>query len=153
MDWQAYLAKARNSLRTAQTAYEEGNVLICPIGVLDTNVRERKLGHYHEEGDFDSCASRAYFAVFQGEIAALIKLTEFRQEQWGHDRVQEEFNRRLIRARKLFPSSLRSIHNDLTGRRRLADYTDQYTSVRTAEDCLRKAAEMITTIAGVLGEP
>ena len=125
MAWQVYLVKARSSLRTAQSAYEQG--------------------------DSDSCASRAYFAVFQTEIAALIKLTEFRQDQWGHDRVQEEFNRRLIRARKLFPASLRSIHNDLIGRRRLADYTDQHSSVRMAEECPRKAAEMVTTIAGVLG--
>ena len=126
MSWQVYLAKARNSLRTAQSAYEQR--------------------------DFDSCASRAYFAVLQAEIGALIKLTEFRQEQWGHDRVQEEFNRRLIRARKVFPASLRSIHNDLIGRRRLADYTDQHISVRIAEECLRKAAEMVSTITGVLGE-
>jgi hypothetical protein len=39
------------------------------------------------------------------KIAALIKLTEFRQDQWRHDRVQEEFNRRLIQARKVFPAS------------------------------------------------
>ena len=127
MGWHVYLAKAKNSLGTAQRAYEQR--------------------------DFDSCASRAYFAVLQAEIAALIKLTEFRQEQWGHDRVQEEFNRRLIRARKLFPASLRSIHNDLIGRRRLADYTDQHISVRMAGECLRKAAAMVTTIAGVLEEP
>lgn len=107
MEWQVYLAKAKNSLRTAQSTYAQG--------------------------DFDSCASRAYFAVLQAEIAALLKLTEFRPEQWRHDRVQEEFNRRLIQARKVFPASLRSIHNDLIGRRRLADYTDQHTSVRTAE--------------------
>jgi uncharacterized protein (UPF0332 family) len=127
MDPQVYLTKARNSLRTAQSAYQQGN--------------------------FDSCASRAYFAVFQAEIAALIKLTEFRQNQWGRDRVQEEFNRRLIRARKLFPASRRSIPNDLIGRRRLADYTDQHISVRMAEERLGKSAEMVTTIAGVLGEP
>jgi uncharacterized protein (UPF0332 family) len=52
MAWQVYLAKARNTLRTAQSAYAQE--------------------------DYDSCASRAYFAVLQGEIAALIKLTEFR---------------------------------------------------------------------------
>jgi hypothetical protein len=103
-------------------------------------------------GILTPCASRAYFAVLQAEIAALIKLTEFRRDQWGHDRVQEEFNRRLIRARKLFPASLRSIHNDLLGRRRLADYTDQSISVRMSEECLRKAAVMVRTIAGVLGE-
>jgi uncharacterized protein (UPF0332 family) len=95
----AYLSgKARNNLRTAQHAYEQG--------------------------DFDSCVSRAYFAVFHVEIAALVKLTPFRQERWGHDRVQAEFNRRLIHQRKLFSASLRFIHNDLIGRRHTADYTD-----------------------------
>lgn len=127
MSWQAYLAKARNSLRTARSAYEQG--------------------------DFDSCTSRAYFAVLQAEIAALIKLTEFRQEQWRHDRVQAEFNRRLIHARKVFPASLRSIHYDLVGIRHTADYSDQVISARVAEQCLRKASEMLTNIVGVLEEP
>jgi len=127
MDWQVYLAKARNNLRTAQSAYEQG--------------------------DFDSCVSRAYFAVFHVEIAALVKLTEFRQDRWGHDSVQGEFNRRLIRSRHLFPSSLRFIHNDLIGRRHIADYKDQHVSARTAERCLEKAAEMVSIIAGVLEEP
>jgi uncharacterized protein (UPF0332 family) len=127
MTWQVYLAKARDSLRTAQSAYEQG--------------------------DSDSCASRAYFAVFQAEIAALIKLTEFRQEQWRHERVQAEFNQRLIQARKVFPASVRSIHDDLIGRRHSADYTDQHVSARLAEQCLRRAAEMLTAIEGILGEP
>jgi uncharacterized protein (UPF0332 family) len=98
MDWQIYLAKARNSLRTAQHAYEHG--------------------------DADSCVSRAYFAVFHSEIAALVKLTPFRQDRWGDDRVQAEFNRRLIQERKLFAASLRFTHNDLIGRRHVADYKD-----------------------------
>jgi uncharacterized protein (UPF0332 family) len=127
MSWQIYLAKAKNSFGTAQHAYEQR--------------------------DFDSCASRAYFAVFQAEIAALIKLTEFRQEQWRHERVQAEFNRRLIQARKVFPASLRSIHDDLIGRRHTADYTEQLISAWTAERCLRKAAEMFATIERVLEEP
>ncbi len=127
MGWRAYLAKARKNLQTARSAYEQG--------------------------DFDFCASRAYFAVFQVEIAALIQLTEFRQDRWGHDRVQEEFNRRLIRARKLFPASFRFIHNDLIGRRHIADYKDQHISKRTAERCLQHATEMVTIIAGVLEKP
>jgi uncharacterized protein (UPF0332 family) len=127
MAWQVYLAKARSSLRTAQSAYQQG--------------------------DFDSCASRAYFAVFQAEIAALIKPTELRQEEWRHERVQAEFNRRLIQSRKVFPASLRSIHDDLIGRRHTADYTDQHVSARLAEQCLRRAAEMLTAIEGILGEP
>jgi uncharacterized protein (UPF0332 family) len=127
MPWHVYLAKAQNSLATAQRAYEQG--------------------------DFDSSASRAYFAVFQAEIAALIKLMEFRQTHWGHDRVQAEFNRRLIQARKVFPASISSIHDDLIGRRHTADYSGQHLSARLAEQCIRRAAEMFTTIERVVGEP
>jgi uncharacterized protein (UPF0332 family) len=127
MAWQVYLAKARSSLRTAQSAYLQG--------------------------DFDSCASRAYFAVLQAEIAALIKLTDFRQEQWRHERVQAQFNQRLIQARKVFPASLRSTHDDLIGRRHTADYTDQLINAWTAERCLRKAAEMITIVERVVEGP
>jgi uncharacterized protein (UPF0332 family) len=124
MGWHIYLSKARNNLRTAQLAYD------------------------HD--DFDSCVSRAYFAVFQVEIASLLKLTSFRQERWGHDRVQAEFNRRLIRDQKVFSTSLRFIHNDLIGRRHTADYSAQHVGARTAERCFRKATEMVSTIAGVL---
>jgi uncharacterized protein (UPF0332 family) len=124
MGWHIYLSKARNNLRTAQLAYDHN--------------------------DFDSCVSRAYFAVFQIEIASLLKLTSFRQERWGHDRVQAEFNRRLIRDQKVFPVSLRFIHNDLIGRRHTADYSAQHVGARAAERCLRKATEMISTIAAVL---
>jgi uncharacterized protein (UPF0332 family) len=125
MAWQVYLTKARNSLGTAQSAYGQR--------------------------DFDSCASRAYFAVFQAEIAALIKLTEFRQDQWRHERVQAEFNQRLIQARKVFPASLRSIHDDLIGRRHTADYTDRHVSARLAEQYLRRATEMLTAMVKNIG--
>lgn len=127
MDWRVYLAKARNNLHTAQSAYEQG--------------------------DFDSRASRAYFAVFHVEIAALVNLTEFRQDRWGHDQIQAEFNRRLIHSRKLFSSSLRFIHNDLIGRRHIADYKDQHLSAQTAERCLKHATGMVATITGVLERP
>ena len=124
MEKTVYLIKARNNLRTAQQAYEQG--------------------------DFDSCVSRAYFAVFHAEIAALVQLTSFRQERWGHDRVQAEFNRRLIHEQKRFSAALRFIHNDLIGRRHMADYTAQHVSARAAARCLRQATEMVSTIATVL---
>ena len=104
----------------------------------------------YDHGDFDSCVSRAYFAVFQVEIAALIKLTSFRQERWGHDRVQAAFNRRLIRDQKLFSASMRFVHNDLIGRRHTADYSPQHVGSRAAEHCLRKATDMVLSIAEVL---
>ena len=88
--------------------------------------------------------------MFHVEIAALVKLTPFRQERWGHDRVQAEFNRRLIHAQKQFSASLRFIHNDLIGRRHMADYTAQHVSAHAATRCLRQATEMVATIAAVL---
>jgi hypothetical protein len=57
-----------------------------------------------------------------------------------------EFNRLLIRARKLFPSSLRFIHNNLIGRRHSADYKDQHSGARRAERCLHPATEVVTTM-------
>jgi uncharacterized protein (UPF0332 family) len=124
MGWDINLSKARNNLRTAQHAYEHS--------------------------DFDSCVSRAYFAVFHVEIASLLKLTPFRQERWGHDRVQAEFNRHLIRDQKVFSASLRFIHNDLIGRRHTADYSAQHVGARASERCLRKATEMVSSIADIL---
>jgi len=93
----------------------------------------------------------ALFCCLPGRVSVVVKLTEFRQDRWGHDRVQEESNRRLIRARKLFASSLRFIPNDLIGRRHIADYKDQHLSARTAERCLQHATEMVATIAGSIG--
>lgn len=83
-------------------------------------------------------------------LASLLKLTPFRQERWGHDRVQAEFNRRFIRDQKVFSASLRFIHNDLIGRRHTADYSAQHVGPRAAERCLHKATEMVSSIADIL---
>jgi hypothetical protein len=45
---------------------------------------------------------------------------------------------------------LRFIHNDLIGRRHIADYKDQHISVQTAERCLKHATDMVASIAGAL---
>ena len=52
MECQAYLAKARSNLRVAEMAYAAG--------------------------EYDPAISRAYYAVFHAEVAALLKLTDFR---------------------------------------------------------------------------
>jgi uncharacterized protein (UPF0332 family) len=124
MDWEAYLYKAGSNLRVAEAA------LVA--------------------GEYDPSVSRAYFAVFHAEIAALMQLTDFRPDHWGHDHVQAEFNRRLVRERKAFPGGLRFVHSDLIGRRHLADYSEMRTGKLVAERCLRKAKDMVAEIARVL---
>lgn len=118
--WEVYLQKAQSNLRVAEMAYHAG--------------------------EYDPAVSRAYYAVFQAEIAALLKLTDFRPRQWGHDRVPAEFNRRLIHQQKVFPTSLRFLHSDLLGRRHIADYEVEQIGQLVAERCIRKAQEMVSTI-------
>jgi uncharacterized protein (UPF0332 family) len=84
MDWQVYLAKARSNLRMAEMACDAGK--------------------------YDPTVSSACYAVFHTEITALLNLTDFRPPRWDHDRVQAEFNHRLIHARKVFSTALCFIH-------------------------------------------
>ena len=126
MEWQAYLEKAQSNLRVAEMAYTAG--------------------------EYDSAASGAYYAVFHAEIAALHKLTDFRPARWDHERVQAEFNRRLIRAQKVFSTVLRVVHHDLFGHRLVADYEEEQTTRVVAERSVRKAREMVLAIARTLQE-
>ncbi len=81
MGWEAYMHKAESNLRVAMAALDAG--------------------------ECDPSVSRAYFAVFHAKIAALLRLTDFRPESWGHDRVQGEFNRRLVRVTTLLDAAPR----------------------------------------------
>ena len=126
MEWQAYLEKAQSNMRVAEIAYRAG--------------------------EYDSAVSRAYYAVLHAEIAALIKLTDFRPRQWGHDRVPAEFNRRLIHRQRAFPTGLRFVHSDLLGRRHIADYEAERIGQVVAERCVRKAQEMVAVIVRTLTE-
>ena len=54
MDWPGFLDKARSNLRVAERA--------------------------HADGEPDPCVSRAYYAVLQATLAALLKLTDYRPQ-------------------------------------------------------------------------
>lgn len=124
MAWQAYLETAQSNLRVAEMAYSAG--------------------------EYDPAVSRAYYAVLHAEIAALLKLTDFRPRQWGHDHVPAEFNRRMIHRQKVFPTGFRFVHSDLLGRRHIADYEAERLGQVVAERCVRKAQEMVAAIARTL---
>ena len=97
--------------------------------------------------EYDPAVSSAYYAVFHAESAALLKLTDFRPSRWDHDRVQAEFNRRLIHRRKVFSTALRFIHNNMIGRRHIADYEAERLGQAVAERCVQKARDMVSIIA------
>lgn len=120
MDWINFLAKAQSNLRVARLAFENK--------------------------EYDPCVSRAYYAVFHAEIAALLHFTEFRPRYWDHQPVQVEFNRRLIRERKVFSSDLADVHNSLVGRRHDADYRLSRTTETVARRGLAKAEAFVQVI-------
>lgn len=98
MTWEDYLAKATENLEVAELALE------------------RKK--------YYACASRAYYAVFHGAVATLLKLTDFRPKdgEWKHGQVQAELNRRLIMQRKILPGHWGHVPMDLLEVRHTADY-------------------------------
>jgi uncharacterized protein (UPF0332 family) len=126
MDWTNFLVKAQSNLRIARLAFENK--------------------------EYDPCVSRAYYAVFHAEIAALLFFTELRLEYWGHDFAQAQFNRRLIRERKIFASELVDIHNILAGRRRVADYGLGRTSETAARRSVAKAEAFVQAVQRKLEE-
>jgi uncharacterized protein (UPF0332 family) len=126
MEWATFLAKAQSNLRVARLAFENK--------------------------EYDPCISRAYYAVFHAEIAALLRFTEFRPEYWGHEAVQAEFNRRLIRERKIFASNLAAVHSDLIGRRNEADYKLKQASETVARRGLARAESFVRTIQSKVEE-
>jgi uncharacterized protein (UPF0332 family) len=126
MEWAIFLAKAQSNLRVARLAFENK--------------------------EYDPRVSRAYYAVFHAEIAALLSFTELRQEHWSHEFVQAEFNRRLIRDRKIFGSDLAAVHSDLIGRRNEADYKLKRTSETVAKRGLARAENLVQTIQAKVEE-
>lgn len=100
-------------------------------------------------GRYNGCASRCYYACFQGAIYALIRAgirSPSRTGEWGHDFVQAEFNGQLINRRKLYPSHLRDTLQQTYAVRIKADYElDHVTEVR-ATRALRRTTEFVDAI-------
>jgi len=127
MDWQVYLEKAKGNLKVAQLALDAG--------------------------EYDASVSRAYYAVFQAELAALLKLTDYRRKgkHWDHGDVQAELSRRLIRERKVLPSHLADVPESLMYWRHIADYDADRVSAKTARRFFAKARDFVETIETKLG--
>src|SRR3954462_13046113 len=81
-----YLAKADESLRTAESEYANGR--------------------------YNSCANRCYYACFQSAIAALLAEGIRARGQWSHEFVQGQFVGVLINQRHLYDSELRRVLSD-----------------------------------------
>src|SRR2546428_14167260 len=81
-----YLAKAEESLRTAESEFANSR--------------------------YNSCANRCYYACFQAAIAALLSEGIRPRGQWNHEFVQGRFVGGLINQRHLYDTQLRRVLSD-----------------------------------------
>ena len=117
-----YLRKARESLASAKA-----------------DARARR---------YNSAANRAYYAAFQAAVAALIFYrVRSADTEWQHRFVAEEFSGKLIRRRKEFGSSLRSVLPELFEVRIKADYGSNDVSKRDATLSVSRANEVVAAVA------
>lgn len=128
MDWQVYLEKAKGNLKVAQLTLDAG--------------------------EYDASVSRAYYAVFQAALAALLKLTDYRRKgrYWDHGDAQAQLNRRLIRQQKALPSQLARVAEDLINLRHIADYETNRVSAQVAHRSFSKAKSFVDAVEARLGD-
>ncbi|QTA83732.1 HEPN domain-containing protein [Desulfonema limicola] len=98
-----------------------------------------------ENGFYDACANRAYYAALQAAISALAD-KGFNRSKADHKQIQADFSEKLIKRKKVYPAKLKSYLMDMQGVRNQADYTDEGISKNLANQQISKAAQMIGLI-------
>jgi uncharacterized protein (UPF0332 family) len=119
-DAELYLAKAAESLDSAESDYVHGR--------------------------YNSCANRSYYACFQAAVAALIQEGILPYGDWGHDFVHGRFVGQLIDRRKRFLSDLRRTLPDNQKIRDQADYRSDRVSETQAIRSLRRARAFVDAV-------
>jgi uncharacterized protein (UPF0332 family) len=98
-----------------------------------------------ENGFYDSCANRAYYAVFHAAIAALTD-RGIKRDKIDHKQIQADFCEKLIKRQKVYPAQVKSYLMDMQSVRNQADYTTESISRNLAHKQINKAKEMILLI-------
>ena len=98
-----------------------------------------------DNGYYDACANRAYYAALQAAVAAL-EDKGIKRERIDHKWVQAEFSGKLIHSRKIYPIKLKAYLPDMQSVRNDADYSDEGVSKKDADRQLRKSEEFLKLI-------
>jgi len=100
-----------------------------------------------DNGFYNACANRAYYAMYHAAIAILIeKGFHPTQKQIDHGWVQSVFARELINRQKVFQGKFRRYLLDSQEVRNDADYKNIMVSKKTANRQLLKSTEFISAI-------
>ncbi len=98
-----------------------------------------------DNGFYNACANRTYYAAFQAAIAALAD-KGIRSDKNSHTWVQAAFSEELIRKRKIYPGKLKSYLMNMQIVRNQADYTRKQISKKIASRQVTKAKEFVEAI-------
>lgn len=98
-----------------------------------------------DQGFYNACANRVYYAALHGAIAALTA-RGIKIEKIDHKLVQSEFNGRLIHRQKLYPAKLKAYLPDMQALRNTADYTTDTVSKAKVSKRLADLKDMLTCI-------
>ena len=115
-----YLAKAAESLQTAESEFANGR--------------------------YNSCANRCYYACFQAAIAALLREDIRPRGQWSHEFVQGQLVGVLINQRKRYGTELRRVLADNQMLRDQADYRPELVTATQASRALRRSRMLVAAI-------
>lgn len=115
-----YLAKATESLLTAESEYVNGR--------------------------YNSCANRCYYSCFQAAIVALLREGIRPRGQWSHEFVQAQFVGVLINQRKRYDSELRRVLADNQILRDQADYRAELVTPTQAGRALRRSRMLVNAV-------
>ncbi len=128
-EWEVFLAKAKECLRVAELAAAEGLT--------------------------NSAASRAYYAAYLAELAALQRFDPLPLPStgWQHPMVVNAFNHRLIHKRRLFGAGVVTDVSYLESIRVKADYTSKNINGSEAQKCITLATRTVRAIEKKAREP
>jgi uncharacterized protein (UPF0332 family) len=115
-----YVAKAGESVRTAESEFVNGR--------------------------YNSCASRCYYACFQAAIAALLREGIRPAGQWSHAFVQAQLVGVLINQRKRYAPQLRRVLSDNQSLRDQADYRPELITATQAARALRRSRLFVADV-------
>lgn len=84
-----------------------------------------------ENGLFNACANRTYYAALHAAVSALAHIG-IKRDKIDHALVQADFSSELIKKRKIYPSQFKSYLPDLQFVRNQADYSGENVSRQRA---------------------
>jgi len=98
-----------------------------------------------DNGLFNACANRAYYAALHAAVAALAH-KGIRKDKFDHSQVRADFSGELIKRRKIYPSKLKSYLYDMQLVRNQADYSGESVTRKAASMVLAKSQEFSACI-------